>query len=158
MSRESIGRFVEYFSKPLNSEQLIYLNSLNKVTTERVELYNDFVVSLCYLVYDTYLGDDVIIGKEQVSHFNWCWIKNIENFEKENIYINRKGEHYHYYLNYFIEIFYDNHDKSKMLFSKIVEFWVSIFSSVKNKTKSEYDMFIEIYKLMGKYFVNHLDK
>jgi hypothetical protein len=153
MSRESIGRFIEYFSKPLNNEQLIYLNTINKVIPEKIELYNDFIVSLCYLIYDTYLGDDVMSEEnEQISHFNWCWNKNIENFEKEHIFINRKGEHYYYYQNYFLEMFYCNQDKSKVLFGKIAEFWVNTFSLIKNKTKSEYDMFIEVYRLMCKYF------
>ena len=154
MSKESIGRFIEYFSKPLNNEQLLYLNSINKVIYERVEVYNDFFVSLCYIIYDTYLGDDVITTEEdQKAHFNWCWNKNLDNFNKENIIFAVMGEHYYYCYNYFNDIFYGNSDKSKLLFNKIIEFWVNNFSMGKNKTKSEYDMFIEIYKIMNKYFM-----
>jgi len=154
MAKEPIGRFVEYFSKPMNNEQIIYLNNINKVMPERAELYCDFIISLSYLVYDTYLGDDVIITyDDQKGHFNWCWNKNIENFKKENISIPSSGEHYYYYFNYFNEIFYKNGDKSKPLFNKILEFWYNTFSLVKNKTKSEYDLFVEIYKIMNKYFM-----
>jgi hypothetical protein len=154
MGKESIGRFVEYFSKPMNNEQILYLNNINKVITERVELYCDFITSLCYLVHDTYLGDDVIVTyDDQKAHFNWCWNKNIDNFKKEDILISNMGEHYYYYFNYFNEIFYKNGDKNKLLFNKIVEFWYNTFSLVKNKTKSEYDLFVEIYKIMNKYFM-----
>lgn len=154
MSKESIGRFVEYFSKPMNNEQVIYLNNINKVITERVELYGDFIVSLSYLIYDTYLGDDVIITiEDRKSHFNWCWNKNLDNFNKENIYFTKNGEHYYYCFNYFNDIFYNNGDKSKPLFNKIVDFWANTFSLSKNKTKSEYDFFVEVYKTMNKYFM-----
>lgn len=154
MGKESIGRFVEYFSKPMNDDQIMYLNKINKVVFERVELYSDFVVSLCYLIHDTYLGDDVIITHDnQKNHFNWCWNKNIDNFKKENAFITHMGEHYYYYFNYFYDIFYVNVDKKESLFNKMIEFWYNTFSLIKNKTKSEYDLFIEIYKIMDKYFI-----
>ena len=77
MNREPIGRFIEYFSKPLSTEQLTYLNNINNVIPERVELYCDFIISLGYLIHDTYLGDDVIIDdNDRKSHFTWCWNKN----------------------------------------------------------------------------------
>ena len=38
-------------------------------------------------------------------------------------------------------------------FNKIVDFWVNIFTQTKNKTKSEYDIFIEVYKTLNKYFI-----
>ena len=154
MSKEPISKFIEYFSKPMSSDQLIYLNTINNVTPEKVDLYNDFVVSLCYFVYDTYLGDDVYTNFDDVkSHFNWCWEQNIKNFKKENINFISNGEHYYYFLNYFIEIYYSNQDKTKLLFNKIVDFWVNIFTQTKNKTKSEYDIFIEVYKTLNKYFI-----
>jgi len=153
MNREPIGRFIEYFSKPLSTEQLTYLNNINNVIPERVELYCDFIISLGYLIHDTYLGDDVIIDDDdRKSHFNWCWNKNIEYFGKENIKFIVNGEHYYYFLSYFTEIFYSNQDKSRLLFNKIIDFWANILSLTKIKTKSEYDIFIEIYKILNKYF------
>jgi hypothetical protein len=100
------------------------------------------------------LGDDVYTNFEDVkSHFNWCWEQNIKNFKKENINFIPNGEHYYYFLNYFIEIYYSNQDKTKLLFNKIVDFWVNIFTQTKSKTKSEYDIFIEVYKTLNKYFI-----
>jgi hypothetical protein len=154
MAREPINKFIEYFSKPMSGEQLIYLNSINNVGTERVELFNDFIVSLCYLIHDTYLGDDVYSDIDDIkSHFDWCWNKNIDNFKKENLHFMSNGEHYYYFLNYFTEIYYRNQDKNKLLFNKVIDFWVNIFSLLKNKTKSEYDIFIEVYKTLNKYFI-----
>jgi hypothetical protein len=157
-SRAPIGRFIEYFSKQLSLDQMEYLNQINYVTPEKIELYRDFVLSLCYLVHDTYLGDDTITDEEHILiHFNWCWNLNIDNFEKELIFFKKTGEHYYYYLNYFIEIYYNDPKKNKMLFNKIVDFWENVISLTKVKTKSEYDIFIEVYKTQDKYFLNPLD-
>ena len=156
MSKETVGRFIEYFSKPLNNEQLIYLNNLNRITTEKVELYSDFIISLSHIVCDTYLGSDVINGDGISIHFKWCWLRTIENFERENIFFAKNGIHYNYFLNYFIEVFYESESPTYLV--NIHDYWVNIFALNKNKTKSEYDMFIEVYRLLGKFFLNELEK
>ena len=157
-NKAPIGRFIDYFSKQLSFEQIEYLNNINHVVIERVELYCDFAISLCHIINDTYLGDDTIMDDNHIlSHFNWCWTTNVENFQKENTKFKKNGEHYYYYLNYFTEIYYKNENKNKLLFNKIIEFWESIYSFKIRKTKSEYDIFIEIYKVQDKYFLNPLD-
>lgn len=156
MSRGQIHRFLEYFSKQLSFEQMIYLNTINNIAPEKVELFREFSISLTYLVEDTYLGDDVIQTQDdQINHFNWCWERNIKNFNKENILFQTKGEHYYYYLAYFIDIYYGNSNKTKGLFGKIVGFWDDVLSIDGLKTKSEHDLLCEIYKIMDKYFVNN---
>lgn len=157
-NRAPIGKFIEYFSKQLSLEQIEYLNQVNRVTPEKVELYRDFIISLGYLVHDTYLGDDTIVTEEHIStHFNWCWQLNIDNFNKEHIFFKEKGEHYYYYLNYFTEMFYKNENKNDELLNKIIDFWGNILSINKLKTKSEYDIFIEVYIIQNKYLLNPLD-
>jgi hypothetical protein len=156
MSRGQIHRFLEYFSKQLSFEQMVYLNTINNISPEKVELFRDFSISLTYLIEDTYLGDDVIQTQDdQVNHFNWCWDQNIKNFSRENIVFQSKGEHYYYYLAYFVDIYYGNSNKTKGLFQKIVGFWDDILSIDIPKTKSEHDLLCEIYKIMDKYFVNN---
>jgi len=157
-NKAPIGKFIEYFSKQLSLEQMDYLNQINHVVPEKVELYRDFVISLGYLIHDTYLGDDIIVDEEHVLiHFNWCWKVNIDNFNQEQINFKKNGEHYYYYLNYFTEIYYKNPNKNKELFNKFIDFWGNVFSITKLKTKSEYDIFIEVYKTQDKYFLNPLD-
>lgn len=135
---------------------MIYLNTINNIAPEKVELFREFSISLTYLVEDTYLGDDVIQTQDdQINHFNWCWERNIKNFNKENILFQTKGEHYYYYLAYFIDIYYGNSNKTKGLFGKIVGFWDDVLSIDGLKTKSEHDLLCEIYKIMDKYFVNN---
>lgn len=156
MSRGHIHKFLEYFSKPLSSEQLTYLNAINNITTEKVELFRDFSISLSYLIEDTYLGDDVVLYQDdQINHFNWCWKKNLDNFKKENIFFQEKGEHYYYFLAYFMDIYYGNGNKTKSLFTKIINFWDDVMSIEITKTKSEHDLFFEVYKTLDKYFLNN---
>lgn len=153
MGKTPINRFIDYFSKPLNSEQINYLNKLNGVSIEKTSLYRDFIISLIYLIHDTYLGEDVIItDKDRKSHFNWCWYKNIENFKKENNNILALGEHYYYLYNYVTDIYYNNSVKTNTLLNRIVDFWTLLMVIDRLKTKSEYDLFSEVYLMFDKYF------
>jgi len=148
-------KFIDYFSKPLTFDQLNYLNTLNCVTIEKVDLFRDFTLTLAFYIYDTYLGDDIIVSDENVTtHFNWCWNKTIKNLKEENIHIAEKGEHYYYYWNYFNDKFYNADNKEEYLFNFIYNFWSEIISIDKVKTRSEYDLFIEMYKTMNKSFSN----
>jgi hypothetical protein len=156
MDRGKINKFLEYFSKQLSFEQVTYLNTINNITQEKVELFRDFSISLTYIIEDSYLGDDVIeYQDDQINHFNWCWEQNIKNFKQENIHFQIKGEHYYYYLAYFMEIYYGNSNKTKGLLNKMIDFWDDILSIDIIKTKSEHDLLSEIYKIMDKYFINN---
>jgi hypothetical protein len=152
----STNRFIDYYSKPLNQDQLNYLNKLNDVTIEKVELFRDFTLSLFYTVYQTYLGDDVINNDEDmVIHFNWCWNKVIDDYSMENLFFVEKGEHYYYFLNYFTDKFYILENKDTIDLNEIVQYWSNIFSIDQIKTKSQYDIFIELYKIQNNYFLNN---
>lgn len=135
---------------------MVYLNTLNNIAPEKVELFRDFSISLTCLIEDTYLGDDVMEYQEdQINHFNWCWEQNIKNFGDEYILFQTKGEHYYYYLAYYMDIYYGNSSKTRSLFMKIVSFWDDILAIDTPKTKSDHDMLCEIYKIMDKYFINN---
>jgi hypothetical protein len=156
MDRGKINKFLEYFSKQLSFEQVNYLNTINNITQEKVGLFKDFSISLTLIIEDSYLGDDVIILQDdQINHFNWCWGQNIKNFKEEHIFFQNKGEHYYYYLAYFMEIYYENPNKNRGLLLKMVNFWDDILSIDISKTKSEHDLLCEIYKIMDKYFLNN---
>ncbi len=153
-----IDKFIKYFSENLTTDRIDYLNLINSVIPEKVELYRDFTISLINIVNDTYLGDDVITEDQYViNHFNWCWQLNIKNFNTEKIFITESGDHYNYYLNYFKDVYYTDIDKGDVLVNKIISFWELVFSLTKEKTKSDYDIFIEVYKILDKSFNNALD-
>lgn len=153
MEKTPINRFIDYFSKPLTTEQILYLNNINNISYDRVEIYHDFIISLLYTINETYLGDDVIkCDDDRLSHFNWCWNKVIDNFNEENIKIQKKGEHFNYFYNYMITLFYLDKERTDDLIKNYLIFWDDIMISIDSKTKSEYDLFVDVYKIMNKYF------
>lgn len=119
------------------------------ITTEKVELFHDFVYSVYYLIDQTFLGSDVVITEEdQKNHFTWCWDKIIDNFSKEKINLKKRGIHYEYFWNFFLESFYylkmDNDEV------KVSEYIFKLFNCNHKKTRSELGILTEIYKLLEK--------
>lgn len=128
---------------------------VNNIIPEKMDLYYDFSFSLYYLVLDTYLGDDkhgetqiVLSEEDNLKHFEWCWNKTIENFQKEEIFFNKKGDHYDYFLSFFTDIFYNQ--KESKIKSSIGTFFNDLFDRKKPFTKSDLDMISSIYKSLDK--------
>ena len=121
-----------------------------------MELYSDFTHSLNNLIFNTYLGENDVVETKIVlsesddrNHFEWCWIRTIDNFGKENIKFGKKGEHFDYFESFFGETFYNQKD-SKVK-SSIGSFFSDLFNNQKSFTKSDLDMITTIYKLLDKY-------
>ena len=119
------------------------------ITTEKIELFYDFVNSVYQLINKTYLGPDAIITEEeQRDHFTWCWDKTVDNLTKEKIKPNKRGIHYEYFWDFFLEYFYflkmDEEDV------KVEEYLYKLFNYNHKKTRSELSVLTEIYKLLEK--------
>jgi hypothetical protein len=129
---------------------------INNIIPEKMDLYYDFTFSLYYLIVETYLGDDNngtetkinMNDEDKKNHCQWCWKKTIENFNKESIIFNDKGEHLDYFLDFFIEIFYDQ--KEDKIKNSIGTFFSDVFDRKKPFTKSDLDMISSIYKSLDK--------
>jgi hypothetical protein len=139
--------FIEYMSKPMEKSDLMLMYRINNVTPERTKLYLDFIYGLFDLVTTTYLGDDCMEKEDIKNHFNWCWSKNLESFKKEKIYFLNSDELFSYFELLFMESFYKEGDKSDENVNKLIEFWCSTFDYSENKTMSELETFIELYKI-----------
>ena len=120
-----------------------------------MDLYYDFSFSLYYLILETYLGDEknnetkiTLSDEDNIKHFEWCWDKTIDNFKKEEITFNRKGDHYDYFLSFFTEIFYNQ--KESKIKDSIGVFFNDLFDRKKPFTKSDLDMISSIYKSLDK--------
>jgi hypothetical protein len=72
----------------------------------------------------------------------------LDNFSKENINFNVKGEHREYYEKFFMDLFYNAENKT--ISENIVNFFQELFDEEKIFTKSDLDMLTEIYKLLNK--------
>ena len=116
------------------------------IIREKTELFYDFVIGLYELIDSTYLGPDVIVTQEeQLNHFNWCWNKTIQNFEKESITFKESGQHHDYLWDFFYEAYYLNDNFNN---NRIKEYFTKLFQFNFRKTRSELDMLTEIYKIL----------
>ena len=145
--------FIEYISKPMKKEDILLLYKINNVTPERSALYLDFTHSLYDLIVTTYLGDEVMDNDSIKQHFDWCWKKVIESFQKEKIYF-ESIELYNYFFTLFLDSFYTEVDKSEKNVNKLLEFWQDIFEYSVTKTLSELEAFIDLYKIFDRSLQN----
>ena len=149
--------FYSWMMKPVNHDDVEVWFNVNNMIHEKRQLFSDFTFSLYHLISSTYLGDDldntsetklVLSQEDKLKHFDWCWKKTLDNFLKENIKFNVKGEHREYYEKFFMDLFYNTENKS--ISENIVKFFEELFDEEKMFTKSDLDMLTEIYKLLNK--------
>jgi hypothetical protein len=139
---------LNYINTPMSRESILVLFNAHNIQYEKCELYNDFIQSLIYLIFDTYMGDDITDAHEQRNHFKWCWEKNVNNFKAENIHIN-SSKLYKYFFDFISETYYplSNKDENPIIHENIHRLWTYIFDYNNVKSKSDMDTLIEVYKL-----------
>lgn len=153
---QNTEKFLNYITNPLSKNSIELLYNSNYIMFEKCDLYRDFVLSLIDLIVDTYMGDKFTNIDQRIKHFEWCWIKTINNFELEGIYFGNNQELYDYFLNFMIEIYYSIEDKETdvNIGYNILKLWKFIFDYKVIKTRSEVDTFIEVYKMFEKSLKN----
>ncbi len=151
----NMGRFFDWLAKPMNEEDINAWYLANNITIEHTELFRDFCLSFYYLILDTYLGDDVdavtetkvgMTTQQKKDHFNWCWKKTIENFKKEYIHFIFNESDMSFFESFFFEIFYQQTDQK--IKDNIQNFLEQIFNRNTKKSKSDIEIFTDIYKLL----------
>lgn len=135
--------------KDLSLTELYTFYHQHNVIFERVDLFRDFAMSLTKIIASTYLGDDYTPPSQQLSHFQWCWNKVVEDFKKEHIYFQPKGVHFRYFCKYFNEMYYDKTDKESQI-ALITQFWLVTFSYLTPKRHIDLNVFMGLYKLLNK--------
>ena len=151
-----MDNFINYITKNLDPEQVDIWFRVNNIIPEKMDLYYDLSYSLYLLIKTTYLGDenDSVETKvkmddlDNIKHFDWCWDKTMENFKKENISFEEKGEHYDYFLSLFSEIYYKQ-TKDNVRDSVDV-FFNDLFNREKPFTQVDLDLIFNIYKTLDK--------
>lgn len=152
----NMDQFFNWLTKPMLPEEIDAWYKANNIIPEMSELFRDFCFSLLKLVDDTYLGNndnskETNIGLSQddkTAHFTWCWNKTLQNFEKENIKFEAKPETFDYFKTFFMEVYYNQEQESVK--RSLNEFFVQIFSKNNRHSKSDIEMFTELYKLLEK--------
>ena len=144
--------FFNWMSKPIPAEEIVIWFNVHNLNYEKIELFGDFFKSLYEIMRDTYLGEEngetkiALSDEDKISHFEWCWTTNLENFSKENIKFKKEGQHKDYFKSFFSDTFYNN----KNLKVAIPEFLEDVFELEKPFTKSDLDILTEVYHLLEK--------
>ena len=137
--------FFNYITSPLGNDEIDVWFKSNNICFEKLELFFDFSYGLNKIVNETYLGETSEMSEEdKQNHFMWCWKKNIENFERENIIFNINGDHLAYFIEFFNEIFYRQSEKKVR--DSISTFLNETFNLNTSFTKSDLDIILNIYK------------
>lgn len=144
--------FLSYIKTPLSQNSLNVLYSANNIKFERCQLFSDFVQSLMCKVMDTYMGDSFTKPEQRIEHFKWCWNSIISDFNNEGIHFGESSELYDYFEQFMVDSFYMVNDKGYISDTKdnLIKLWKYILSYTTNKTRSDVDTFIEIYKIFEK--------
>ena len=146
--------FFDWMAKPIPKEEVIIWFNVHNMIYEKIELYGDVFKSLNAIIVDTYLGDSDFETKinltddDKISHFDWCWKKMVNDFERENINIKLKGDHKEYFQSFFMDSFY-NQNVTRIKES-ITRFLNEIFDVNMVYSKPDLDLLTELYKLLEK--------
>jgi hypothetical protein len=148
--------FLEWMTKPMSKQEIKIWFMANNIIPELNNLFQDFCFSFYFLLKETYLGDMInenikntfIVMTEQdnLSHFKWCWLKTIENFEKENIFFKFKEQDYDYFESFFMEIFYEQ--KNQEIRDSLNDFLKQLFNTDRPMSKSDLEMYTDVYKVL----------
>jgi hypothetical protein len=151
----SMGRFFDWLAKPMSDEDINAWYLANNITPELTELFRDFCISFLNLLKETYLGDDFsdnnetkigMTNTQKQAHFKWCWKKTIYNFNKENIDFVFDETDSEFFESFFFEVFYNQPDQKVK--ETIDKFFNQIFDIRRKKTKSDIEVFTDIYKVL----------
>lgn len=138
--------FYKYVTEPISQRDLEIWFKANNILPEKSELFFYFIKSLYLLVDKTYLGSDVVKPEDSKNHFLWCWNKTISNLNKEGINFQTEGDHLDYFWNFFLESFYSN--DNSLIIDRVDKFFSTLFVITDRKTKSELDIYTELYKTL----------
>ena len=138
-------------SRPLSLLQIDLIYTSNNIVYERADLYYVFTLTLDDLIDSTYLGHDMMDEHERLMHFNWCWNKTCELMNTNVIIFNENNDVYVYFLDLYFETFYSEKSNS---YKDVKGFWPYLFDYRIEKTRSDIDRFLNLYKQFEKSYKN----
>lgn len=153
----NMDQFFNWLTKPMSPEEIDAWYKANNIIPEMSDLFRDYCFSLLKLIDETYLGNEENTPKEtsiqlsdedKLSHFTWCWNKTISNFEKENIVFSDNKETFEYFKSFFMEVYYNQ--EQQIIKNSLSDFFNTIFNKNNKHTKSDLEMFTELYKQLEK--------
>jgi len=132
----------------LNEYEILKELKTHNILRERIEIYKDFCINLLHYIYDSYLGKEYIFKESDIiGHFNWCYLKVLDEFYEEEIdFIDNKSMYEYFYKFYSHQFYFSETKKSLNYF---INFWDDIFNYKKDKKKKYFDVLVEIYSVFN---------
>ena len=150
-SIDNVNKLMKHMSRPLSMLQIELIYDSNQISYERSDLYYDFTLTLDNLIDTTYLGHDMMDEKERLAHFTWCWNKTCELVNTNAIKFNKNDEAYVYFLDLYFETFYNENSQHYL---DLKMYWDFLFNYKIEKTRSDIDRYIKLYKVFEKSYLN----
>lgn len=115
------------------------------IIRERVQIFRDFVNTLSFYIYETYLGRNYIKTQDdELGHFTWVFRKTCDVFAEEDMNFYDNNDIFDIYYQYFRSEFYENDDKRSL--EKMYEHWNHFFDLERKPKSSEMESLIKLYK------------
>lgn len=120
-----------------------------KMVKGRVEIYQDFALSLLYNIDKYYLDEKTLSSIEDISnHFMWCFNKVCNEFLIEDIDFTMNKELFEYYKEYYILNYYST--KKNRSFKFLEKFWKGIFDTSSKRDVSSIGVLLEVYEIQDR--------
>ena len=153
-----MDNFFSYISKPVTTEEIEFWIDKNNICYNKLDLFRDFVFSLTNSIYETYLGDDngtlKLSYEDNLKHFDWCWLRTVQNFKKEEIFFEENGESYDFIKSFVEETFYNQ--QITEVKNSLNKFFKEVFNLDQPHTHSDLDLLLMFYKNLDKNLINNL--
>ena len=85
-------------------------------------------------------------NQQKKEHFHWCWNKTIQSFEKESIIFKFDESDAFFFESFFFDVFYNQPDEDVK--EQTERFFEQIFNRKTKKSKSDVEIFTDIYKVL----------
>ena len=98
------------------------------------------------------MGDKFTKPEQRPQHFKWCWDSTVKDFLDEGIEFRESTELYQYFQQHMLDTYYMSSDKldTETTKKKLINLWKYILSNTTNKTRSDVDTFLDVYRLFEK--------
>lgn len=120
MNEEKIENLL-YIGRKIGKTNTKQIFKKYKLISERVLLYQDFMLLLSDIVVNKYPGRESMTHQDNINHFNWAINKTIDIFKQEHINFTPQQHTITYIFNLYNTIFYDYTSSNLKIISAYIQ-------------------------------------
>jgi hypothetical protein len=115
---------------------------------DRIETCRDFTINLLLYIDHYYIDKESLSDDTDIkNHYNFCYDKTCDDFEKEHLYFRSNSE----LKNYYFGIYYNQYYKlEKPSMKMCYKFWNDDIFNINNfRNKNVMELLIELYEIFN---------